>query len=123
MYKITLLLFTSTFVHVGTERPSLPYLNSHVREPIANKWYNVGKELLKQEGEYTLKIIKANNAGNVSECCAEMLQLWLHRQPDATWNQLVCALRSPCVQLNDVAMEIEAQQLPSLKGDQLIITK
>lgn len=115
--KITFLLFTSTFIHIGTDTPSLVYLNRYVRESIAVKWHDVGIELLKQEGEKALRIIKANNAGNVSECCAEMLQLWLRRQPSATWNQLICALRSPGIQLNDVVMKIEGQLIPSVEGD------
>ena len=88
-----------------------------MRESIAIKWHDVGIELLKQEDEKTLGIIKTNNAGNVSECCAEMLQLWLRRQPNATWNQLICALRSPGIQLNDVVMKIEGQLIPSVEGD------
>lgn len=93
------------------------YLNRHVRESIAIKWQEVGIELLKQNGEKALRIIKANNAGNASECCAEMLQLWLDRQPEATWNQLIEALRSPGVQLNDVACKIEGMLLPTVKGN------
>ena len=87
-----------------------------MRESIATKWHDVGVELLSQKGEKALRIIKANNAGNVSECCAEMLQLWLDRQPRATWNQLIEALRSPGIQLNDVASQLEGMLIQSVEG-------
>ena len=93
------------------------YLNRYVRDSIATKWHYVGIELLEQKGEEGIKIIQVNKAGNVSECCAEMLQLWLQRQRNATWNQLICALRSPSVQLFDVATKIESLLLPSAEGD------
>ena len=88
-----------------------------MRDSIAVKWHDIGIELLEQEGEKALGIIKANNAGNVSECYTEMLQLWLRRQPNATWNQLICALRSPGIQLNDVVMKLESRLLPSAEGN------
>ena len=88
-----------------------------MRESIATKWHDIGIELLEQGDEEALGIIQANNAGNVTECCAKMLQLWLRRQPNATWNQLICALRSPGVHLNDVAKEIESLLLLSAEGD------
>ena len=110
-----ILLFPTSLIHTGTDKPKVLYLFGHVRELIALKWYYVGIELLEQ-GE-ALRKIKANNAGSVSECCADMLKLWLRRQPNATWNQLIFALRSPSVQLNDVAIEIEGQLTPSGEGD------
>ena len=116
--NITFYLFTSTSaIHVGTDTPDLVYLNRYVRVSIATNWHNVGIELLEQKGEEALGIIQANNAGNVIECCAEMLQLWLKIQPNATWNQLICALRSPSVQLNNVAMKINGLLLPSAEGN------
>ena len=66
-----------------------------------------------------MRIIKTNNSGNVSECCAEMLQLWLDRQPNATWSQLIEALRSPGIKLNDVASKLEGMLLPSVEGTRI----
>ena len=64
-------------------------------------------ELLEQQDEKDVVIIKKNNAGNISECCKEMLELWLSRQPNATWNQLICALKAPGIELNNAASKIE----------------
>ena len=49
----------------------------------------------------------------------EMLELWLSRQPDATWNQLIKALRAPGIELNSAASEIEGMLLPSIEGKTL----
>ena len=94
----------------------MKYLNRYVRELICTKWLDVGVELFEQKDERVLRIIKANNAGNCSECCAEMLQLWLERQPKATWSQLIEALRSPGIKLNGVASKLEGMLLPSVEG-------
>ena len=87
-----------------------------MRGLICTKWHDVGVELLEQKDEQAMNIIKANNAGNVSECCAEMLQLWLHRQPKATWSQLIEALRSPGIELNDVASQLEGMLIPTVES-------
>ena len=42
-----------------------------------------------------------------------MLELWLKRQPNATWNQLIKALKAPGIELNNAASEIEEMLLPS----------
>ena len=40
-----------------------------------------------------------------------MLSEWLEKQENASWDQLLKALRSPSVQLMDVAKQIETQLL------------
>ena len=61
-------------------------------EPIATKWYELGLELLDNSSH--LQVIKANNQNNVQSCCQEMFQTWLDVKPDASWSELVTALRS-----------------------------
>jgi len=77
----------------------------NVRSLFAKKWYDIGLELFDLEDESELELIKSSKFGKV-ECCAEMLELWLHRQPYATWNQLLEALESPGIELNNVALKI-----------------
>ena len=50
-------------------------------------------------------MIKANNSHDVTKCCSAMLTLWRQRQTDASWSQLIGALKQQ--KLNRVAMEIE----------------
>lgn len=74
---------------------------------VANRWYDIGLELLEQKDEQAVRQIKGNNVGNVAESCTKMLELWLDRQPNASWNQLIEALRAPGIELNDAASKIE----------------
>lgn len=64
-------------------------------------------ELLDPVDECKLDEIQSNKGGSVGDCCDDMLRLWLQKQPYATWNQLIEALKSPGVELFDVAAKIE----------------
>ena len=50
---------------------------------------------------------------------AKMLQLWLERQPDATWEQLIQALKE--VKMNELASTI-VQELSSVSKGKLFVT-
>ena len=92
---------------VGTDRPALKYLNKYVKADIASAWHDIGVELLDVEDEPVLNTIKINYPGNVNKCTAEMLQLWLARKPEASWNQLIAVFREPNIKLNALAVRIE----------------
>jgi len=95
-------------MYVGTDRPTMKYLNKHVRPDIAaKKWYDIGIELLDEGDEKELNTIKANNPADHDTCAGEMLQLWLARKPDASWNQLLQAFREPHIGLHALASKIE----------------
>ena len=79
----------------------------------AEKWYDIGLELLHSRDETCLRLIKSSKREKI-ECCAEMLELWLDRQPDASWNQLIDALRSPGIELFDVASKLEGMLIGKL---------
>ena len=108
-------------LYTGSDHPELKYLYRHVRDSVAVKWRNIGVELLEQNDVEKLNLIKMNNAGDASECCGEMLELWLHRQPNASWNQLIEALRAPGIKLNDVASKIEGMLASSIEGNIVVI--
>ena len=75
------------------ERPNMKQLLELLREaPIATKWYELGLVLLNNNSY--LQVIKANNQHRVQLCCQEMFQGWLDVKPDASWSELVTALRS-----------------------------
>ena len=40
-------------------------------------------------------------------CCKCVLEIWLETSADASWNQLIRALRSPCVHLYWLADQLE----------------
>ena len=64
-------------------------------------------QLLNPANESVLDIIEEDHPKNIIACCQSMLRKWLETKTDATWNQLLHALRSSCIQLNHLADEIE----------------
>ena len=59
---------------------------------IAIKWYTLGVELL---GGHTteLDVIETNYLSD-DDRCSRMFKKWLEMKPDASWSQLVIALKS-----------------------------
>ena len=57
-------------------------------------------------GNDALNVIQSNN-NDVTNCCSAMFQLWLDRQPTASWRQLTEALKQ--LQLNYLASQIESK--------------
>ena len=57
-----------------------------------------------------LNTISANSHGNVIQCCSDMFSLWLERQPEASWGQLINALIR--INLGSLANEVEALLKP-----------
>ena len=98
---------TLEFSYTGTDRPALKYLNRHVRASIADKWHDIGVELLDVEDEAVLNTIETNHPGDANKCTATMLQLWLTRKRDASWDQLIQALRVTNIKLEALALKIE----------------
>ena len=92
---------------LDTDRPTLKYLNRHVRAKIAGKWHDIGVELLDEEDETRLNIIKINNAVDAEKSAGEMLVLWLEKKPDASWDQLLQVFQRPHIGLNTLASRIE----------------
>ena len=69
-------------------------------------WKQLGYQLSLDQTD--LNIIAANNPHDVERCCSAMFNLWLDKQPDASWEILRKAL---------VAVELE--QLASIMNQQL----
>jgi len=74
---------------------------------VAPNWYELGAMLLREEQEAQLKLIQSTHSNDVRRCCLAMLQCWMDTHPEATWHYLVTALRSPGVDLDSVASDIE----------------
>ena len=66
---------------------------------VAHKWHSLGLKLLNGEA----RSLNLYTGGNQKRC-SKMLRVWLNGNCD--WYQLVEALESPDVQLNNVAGEI-----------------
>lgn len=87
------------------DRPEMKFLNRHVKEQLCASgtevWKNLGIELMIRSN--ALEIIQLSNS-DVKGCCSAMFRLWLEGQTDASWRQLIEALRQ--LQLNNLASQI-----------------
>ena len=45
----------------------------------------------------------------MKDCCFKLFRYWLQTHPNANWDQLVKALRSPAVELIAVAESVESR--------------
>ena len=91
-------------MYVGEDQPTLKDLYIHVSQKVVGKWKDIGVLFLDSA---TLKVIEKDHPQDVMECCKCMLEKWLETKPDASWNQLLEALRSPFIQLYSLAHHIE----------------
>ena len=103
---------------VVEDRPDIRYINSHVRIHICSAcdlspriWEDLGIELMGQHSEAEINTISANNRGDVEGCCSSLFTLWLQRQPEANWKQLIDALIK--IKLNLLAAAIKKLLIPS----------
>ena len=92
---------------IGHQKPSPKFLNRYVRGAIGSKWHDLGIELLDYGDYEKLDTIEDEHPANLIKCCNEMFKLWLKKQPTASWNQLIEALREPSVELDTLASKIE----------------
>lgn len=95
------------FFFTEADLPSLKYLYRYAKTDVANQWYAIGVELLGLQNESLLNTIKAEYRGDASKCTVEMFLLWLEKKHDASWNQLIQALRKPNIKLENLASKVE----------------
>ena len=88
-------------------KPTIKVLqSSKIISAIGTKWYELGIALLDDDKAEQLEIIEGNNS-EITRRCTAMLKYWLETHSNATWNDLVEALKSPGVELNNVATMAE----------------
>ena len=80
-------------------------LNKHVIPLVATRWYDLGLELLETKHERELDIIETNYRNDVITCCRKMFRKWLETRDDASWDQLIQAVKN--IEVNNVASDIE----------------
>ena len=94
-------------VRIGSDRPTLKSLYDHVVMKVADKWRDLGVQLLRSDQERLLNIIEVDHPLNATGCCKCLFEKWLETNADATWNVLIKALKSPTVQLDYLASQLE----------------
>ena len=88
-----------------------------MRGPVSVIWHYLGIELLDSKDIEELDTIAAEHPSDLNKCCIRMLNLWLKKQPKASWNKLIEALRQPGIELGSFARKIEQMLLqPKPKG-------
>ena len=86
-----------------------------MRDSVGARWHDLGIELLDPDVD-ELDTIEAGSS-DLNKCCTKMFQLWLKKQPTASWNQLIEALKQPGINLGALASKIEQMlSKPQLKG-------
>ena len=91
-------------MYVGSDQPRLRDLYEHVVKEAAYKWRHLRVELLPYQLN-ELDIIDANWPHDAVRCCMNVFQKWLEYTANASWDQLIRALRS--VQLDSLAVQLE----------------
>ena len=94
-------------MYTGSDRPTLRQLHKHVMLEAALKWKYLGVQLLQDDQLIVLDVIEKDHPNDAVSCCEHVLDTWLMNTPDASWNQLISALRSPTVQLDSLADQLE----------------
>ena len=82
-------------------------LSKHIIPAVATKWYELGLELLDSSHEKVLENIERDGSRfDVQWCCRKMLTKWLEVSDDATWGQVIDAVKS--INMNDLASSLES---------------
>ena len=82
-------------VAVANVAPLLKDLYQCITPQYAADWKVIGTLLGIPSGE--LKAIEAGYPTNVKWCCNHMLEKWLEVDPNATWEKIHTAIKSPAV--------------------------
>lgn len=91
------------------DRPELRYLR-YVKEKVCASgpevWFDLGTELLDQKYVADLNAIKYDVAKRATnERCSDMFNVWLERQPKASWRRLITAMKK--ISMNSLASDVE----------------
>ena len=112
------MLFLSHINTVVDDRPKEVHLNRYIRPQLCaacdvnpQAWKDLGRVLI-PDTEAELSTISVQYHNNVVDCCSSLFQLWLQRQPNASWKDLLDALKK--IKQNHLATQIERMLVPSI---------
>lgn len=96
-----------------TEVPEQKYLDRYVKEKVCasrfRKWKDLGSQLL-DEDDLSAVTARTYNMDEL-QACSEMFNIWRERQPKASWQQLIKALK--IIKLERLANKIESLLIQS----------
>ena len=88
---------------------------------VAHKWWDLGVQLLLPNPEGELRLIAKDNPNNAADCCKRVLEKWLDTTTDATWNQIIRALKSSTIQLNYLALKLEQMMITETESKTVVM--
>ena len=88
---------------------------------VADKWRELGVQLLLPSHQRILKVLAKDHPHDAATCCKRVLEKWLDTTTDATWNELIRALRSPSIQLDYLAGQLEEQMMTTQTKSKSVI--
>ena len=91
-----------------SDHPAPKYLHRYVVIPVASKWHDIGLELMDIGDEHELDVLEAEND---TERAKKMFKRWLEKKPDASWSDLIKALKMQHIGLCTLAYDIEGKLL------------
>jgi len=98
-------VFISNNIHtIALKRPELSELMERVCKEAGVKWHAIGLQLGIPNGE--LQMIDNDCRGRAQQCCREMFDAWLNKDPNATWRRVVEVLCTAAVGKNVLAMQL-----------------
>ena len=81
-------------IFIGSDRPTIQEINNYgIRNDVATDWDDLGVQLLPNDLQGQLNIIRCNNPTDAIRCTTLMFQYWLQVDTTASWNKLIEALR------------------------------
>lgn len=100
-------------LYVGHCRPLLKDLHNHVVPKIADRWRDVGVQLLDPAlvDERALEVIAANHPHSIEERCKSMFEKWLSTQEQASWTHLIESIKKIglCYQASELGKKLEGE--------------
>ena len=79
---------------IGSDRPTPRDINNYgIRNGVASDWHSLGVQLIPDDLQGYLNIIKINNPTDAIQCTTEMFNYWLQVDTTASWNKLIEALK------------------------------
>ena len=95
------------YVCIDSSKPLLKDLYNIVIPKVANDWYDLAIQLFDESQLPRLDEIRSTYSNNRREGCVEMLKYWLKITPEASWDNLIHALRAPGLELLAIADDVE----------------
>ena len=92
---------------LGYDSPLLKDLYYHVVPKVADKWRDIGVQLLDPTliSDRVLDVIAEDHPHSVEKCCKCVFEKWLNTKKDACWSQLIETIK--IVGLHSLASQLE----------------